>query len=195
MAHQAANRDRRRGAIQRSQRTADDDRVDPAYEWDRRTGPDPSDPRVAGPPCNGEHAELKRAANQWASYYSCPKCRLRLLYVPMQGAPGTHRAAGPLPLDVGAPAPPTNPPIPEEVPQGPFVAPMPKPRAKPVPKPKAKPIAAPPERAGNRGRPRPDPATSGTPEAEDWEHVGGTDSPDRAPTLQAENRSRPVNHG
>ena len=112
----------------RPPRTAMDDKEDPAFEWHRRFGPDPRDPRLEGGPCDGAHQPLRRQANDKAAYYHWPRCKLRRLYIPKQGFSGRYRAAGPLPVDVGA-----EPWEPDPVPNehgAQFTAPVPEPAPK-----------------------------------------------------------------
>ena len=82
--------------------------ADPRYDWHRRQGADPRDPRCVGAPCLGNHQTIKRGSNQHAAYYKCEneECQLRILYVPRAGAPGDRRKAHPLPADLtGLPEP------------------------------------------------------------------------------------------
>ena len=119
-----------------------DDKEDPAFEWHRRVGPDPRDPRLEGGPCDGAHQPLRRQANDKAAYYHCcPGCKLRMLYLPKQGFSGRYRAAGPLPVDAGA-----EPWEPDPVPNehgAQFTAPVPEPAPKQEPKAKARTRRAP----------------------------------------------------
>ena len=113
----------------RPPRTAMDDKEDPAFEWHRRVGPDPRDPRLEGGPCDGAHQPLRRQANDKAAYYHWPRCKLRMmLYIPKQGFSGRYRAAGLLPVDAGA-----EPWEPDPVPNehgAQFTAPVPEPAPK-----------------------------------------------------------------
>ncbi len=72
------------------------------WDWHRRSGADPRDPRCSGPPCHGHHLRLGRRGNQHANYYHCIECGLRILYIPKHGKSGKYRRAGPLPADKGA---------------------------------------------------------------------------------------------
>ena len=82
------------------------------HDWHRRQGADPRDPRCVGGVCGGRHMTLIRRGNQHAAWYSCKRCKLRVLYVPRVAASGRHRALGPMPADqrrVPAPPQPTMP--------------------------------------------------------------------------------------
>ena len=65
-----------------------------------------SDPRTAGPPCNGAHRPMapgrgsKSGSNGNGKWTVCEVCLLRLSYVPAVGAKAIYRSAGPLPQDV-----------------------------------------------------------------------------------------------
>ncbi|CAE7036395.1 TY1B-A [Symbiodinium sp. CCMP2592] len=80
---------------------------DHGYDVSRAVGPDPRDPRTAGPPCNGNHVPMaagrgslsESGANAHGRWEVCKECRLRLLYVPAFGAHAHYRQAGPLPVD------------------------------------------------------------------------------------------------
>ena len=82
------------------------DKVKTEYDMSRAAGPDPRDPRTAGPPCHGNHVPMPAGrgslsgANAHGRWEVCKECRLRLLYVPAFGAHAHYRQAGPLPADV-----------------------------------------------------------------------------------------------
>ncbi|CAE7271989.1 TY1B-A [Symbiodinium sp. CCMP2592] len=83
------------------------EKVKTEYDVSRAVGPDPRDPRTAGPPCNGNHVPMaagrgslsESGANAHGRWEVCKECRLRLLYVPAFGAHAHYRQAGPLPVD------------------------------------------------------------------------------------------------
>ena len=81
------------------------DKVKTEYDVSRAAGPDPRDPRTAGPPCHGNHVPMPAGrgslsgANAHGRWEVCKECRLRLLYVPAFGAHAHYRQAGPLPAD------------------------------------------------------------------------------------------------
>ena len=76
------------------------------YDTSRTAGPDPRDPRLEGPPCNGNHQIAKAyrgsptGSNGHAAWTGCEVCKLRLSYTPRFGAHALYRAAGALPADV-----------------------------------------------------------------------------------------------
>ncbi|CAE7779651.1 RE2, partial [Symbiodinium microadriaticum] len=84
---------------------AKSEKVKTEYDLSRATGPDPRDPRTAGPPCHGNHTPMAAGrgslsgANAHGRWEVCKDCRLRLLYVPAFGAHAHFRQAGPLPAD------------------------------------------------------------------------------------------------
>ncbi|CAE7808731.1 RE1 [Symbiodinium microadriaticum] len=81
------------------------EKVKTEYDMSRATGPDPRDPRTAGPPCHGNHVPMAAGrgslsgANAHGRWEVCKDCRLRLLYLPAYGAHAHYRQAGPLPAD------------------------------------------------------------------------------------------------
>lgn len=76
------------------------------WDWHREEGPNLSDPRTAGPQCNGAHRPMapgrgsKSGSNGHGKWTVCEVCLLRLSYVPAVGAKAIYRSAGPLPQDV-----------------------------------------------------------------------------------------------
>ena len=80
----------------RATKTLDGDSHDPRLDWERRIGPDPRDPRCDSCP----HEELRRNVNQYAAWWTCRECGIRIFYIPAKAATGKYWAAGPLPADV-----------------------------------------------------------------------------------------------
>ena len=80
----------------RATKTLDGDSHDPRLDWERRIGPDPRDPRCDSCP----HEELRRNVNQYAAWWTCRECGIRIFYIPAKAATGKYRAAGLLPADV-----------------------------------------------------------------------------------------------
>ena len=91
-------------------------------DWTRATGLDSRDPRFECPDPDVLRQHLEPAlhghmpkwrGNAYASWATCAKCQIRVAYVPRQGATGSYRASGPMPVDVARamaiPAPPPQP--------------------------------------------------------------------------------------
>ncbi|CAK9003098.1 Gag-Pol polyprotein, partial [Durusdinium trenchii] len=86
---------------QKNQKLPDDQ----IYDFARKEGPDPRDPRFKGGPCKGQHVEAPfgrgspSGKNGWAMWKTCQNCMLRLEYTPAYGAHAKYRSAGPLSTD------------------------------------------------------------------------------------------------
>ncbi|CAK9003417.1 unnamed protein product, partial [Durusdinium trenchii] len=86
---------------QKNQKLPDDQ----IYDFARKEGPDPRDPRFKGGPCKGQHVEAPfgrgspSGKNGWAMWKTCQNCMLRLEYIPAYGAHAKYRSAGPLSTD------------------------------------------------------------------------------------------------
>ncbi|CAK9012642.1 Retrovirus-related Pol polyprotein from transposon RE1 (Retro element 1) (AtRE1) [Includes: Protease RE1 [Durusdinium trenchii] len=86
---------------QKNQKLPDDQ----IYDFARKEGPDPRDPRFKGGPCKGQHVEAPfgrgspSGKNGWAMWKTCQNCMLRLEYIPAYGAHAKYRSAGPLSAD------------------------------------------------------------------------------------------------
>ena len=91
--------------------------TDAKFDWHRRVGADPRDPRCVGVPCRGHHAALVRRANGSSATYLCEACQLVILYVPRRGCSGKHRSAGPLPADKTTVRQPDAPPVAHPIPE------------------------------------------------------------------------------
>ena len=91
--------------------------TDAKFDWHRRVGADPRDPRCVGVPCRGHHAALVRRANGSSATYLCEACQLVILYVPRRGCSGKHRSAGPLPADQTTVRQPDVPPVTHPIPE------------------------------------------------------------------------------
>jgi hypothetical protein len=70
--------------------------------WEKSYQEDPRDPRAQGRgPCGRNHTPEKNyRSNQWCVWLNCDVCALRLHYAPIEGAPQTSVALGPIPAHV-----------------------------------------------------------------------------------------------
>lgn len=77
------------------------------FDVDRAAGPDSTNCRMLGEPCQGAHEPAPQGgsptgSNAWAYWVAtvaCQRCQLRLLNVPSYGSHGLTCQAGPLPSD------------------------------------------------------------------------------------------------
>ena len=70
--------------------------------WEKSYQEDPRDPRAQGRgPCGRNHTpEKSYRSTQWCVWLNCDVCALRLHYAPIEGAPQTSVALGPIPAHV-----------------------------------------------------------------------------------------------